>query len=112
MEGIDPETGQPIGRAEHIAQSVDLLLKVPRGARMRGPGFGVDYLSEDGRPLAGLAPAKVEASAHAVLHWYEPRIRVTAITAHFEGDVLDHVRIAWRDAEDSSEHEVTVSYET
>lgn len=73
--------------------------------------IGVGFLNDDGQPRNGLGPATVEASAHEALIQDEPRIDLDAVTAHFDGDKLANIRVAYRDREDASQHEVTVTYE-
>ena len=111
MVGIDRVTGQPIGRREHIAQAIETLLKTPQGSMVMRRDIGVSFLDDDGQPLDGLGPATVEASAHEALVRDEPRIDLDAVTAHFDGDVLTNIRVAYRDREDASQHEVMVTYE-
>ena len=73
--------------------------------------LGVDFLGEDGRPMPGLGPVKVEHLAHDALTRDEPRIELDAVTAHFDGDVLTDIRVGYRDRDDDSQHEVNVSYQ-
>lgn len=110
MAGVDRKTGRPIGRAEHIAQSIEALLTTPRGSRVMRRELGMDYLAEDGRPLPDISPARVERSAHDALAEWEPRIRITTVASHFEDGTLNRIRIHYQDVEDSSEHAIVVRY--
>ena len=110
MVGVDRATEQPLGRRERIAQAIQTLLSTPQGPLVMQRAVGVDYLDTGGRPYAALGPAGVEASAHQALLRDEPRIELDAVTAHFDGDALINVRVAYRDREDASQHEVTVIF--
>ena len=103
-------TEQPVDRREQIAQAIETLLRTPQGTIVTQPDTGVNYLGTEGCPHDGLGPATVEASAHNALLRDEPRIELDAVTAHFVGDVLTNIRVAYRDREDASQHEVTVIY--
>lgn len=110
MVGINRRTGRPIERREHIAQSIETLLMTGKGKRVIVRDVGVDFLDDTGQLVPGFGPVRVEESAHDALTRYEPRIELDAVTAHFDGDVLESIRVAYRDREDASQHEVMVSY--
>lgn len=77
---------------------------------MRQRELGVDFLDDAGQLKQGLGAVRVEESAHDTLTRHEPRIELDAVTAHFDGDGLKDIRVAYRDREDASQHEVTISY--
>lgn len=110
MVGMDRRTGRAIGRPEHIAQSIKVLLTTGKGERVMANDVGVDFLDDAGHLVPGLGPVRIEESAHNALTRYEPRVDLDAVTAHFDGDELDTIRVAYRDREDGSQHEVTISY--
>jgi phage baseplate assembly protein W len=110
MIGAGLATEQPVSRREQIANAIETLLKTPQGSVIAQRATGVNYLNAEGCPHAELGPASVEASAHQALLRDEPRIELDAVTAHFDGDALINIRVAYRDREDASQHEVTVIY--
>lgn len=110
MVGADRAMEDPESRREQIAQAIETILRTPRGTVATQPNTGVDYLSTEGRPPDGLGPATVEASAHSALLQGMPQIELDAVTAHFYGDVLTDIRVAYRDWRDASQHEVTIAY--
>lgn len=110
MVSSDRATEQPTGRREQIARTIETLLRTPQGPLPMQHAIGVSYLDAEGRPQDGLGPATVEASAHQSLLQHEPRVELDAVTAHFDGDALISIRVAYRDREDASQHEVTISY--
>lgn len=110
MVSADRATEQSVGRREQIARAIETLLRTPQGPLAMQHGTGVNYLDVEGRPCGELGPASVEASAHQALLQHEPRIDLDAVTAHFDGDTLESIRVAYRDREDASQHEVTISY--
>jgi phage baseplate assembly protein W len=110
MVEADPAPEKLVGRREQIAQAIVTLLRTPQGTVATQPTAGVNYIDTEGCPPDGLGPATVEASVHNALLQGEPRIELEAVTAHFDGDVLTDIRVAYRDREDASQHEVTVTY--
>jgi phage baseplate assembly protein W len=102
MVGANPAMEQLVGRREQIAHAIETLLKTPRGNVAMQPTAGVNYIDTEGHPPDGLGPATVEASVHSALLRGEPCIELEAVTAHFGGDVLTDIRVAYRDREDAS----------
>ena len=111
MLGADRTAEPPNGRREQIAQAIETLLRTPQRSVTAQRSTGVNYLDVEGHPADGLGPATVEASVHEALLRDEPRIELDAVTAHFDGDTLINIRVAYRDREDASQHEVTVTYQ-
>lgn len=111
MAGAAPALEPPTGRREQIAHAIKTLLRTPQGSVGAQRATGVDYLDPEGRPRAALGPAAVEASAHQALLRDEGRVELDAVTAHFDGDILINIRVAYRDRGDASQHEVTVLYD-
>lgn len=110
MLGADRATEERAGRREQIAHAIETLLRTPQGPVIAQRATGVNYLDAEGRPHDELGPATVEASAHQALLRDEPRVDLDAVTAHFNGDTLVSIRVAYRDREDASQHEVTITY--
>ncbi len=99
-----------VGRREQITHTIVTLLRTPQGSAIGQRATGVNYLDVKGRPHAGLGPATVEASVHQALSGGEPQLELDAVTAHFDGNVLISIRVAYRDREDASQHEVIITY--
>lgn len=110
MTGATPASEPAADRREQIAHAIETLLRTPQGLVGAQRTTGVDYLDPEGRPRVALGPAAVEASAHQALLRDEPRVELDAVTAHFDGNILINIRVAYRDRGDASQHEVTVFY--
>lgn len=83
MAGVDRRTGKVIGQADHIRQSIEVILTTPTGSRVMRRTFGFPGLDAQGRPLP-IAAGEFAELAIAALQQHEPRI--DQVRAFHEGE--------------------------
>ena len=89
-----------VSRERELAESIELILRTPRGDRPMRPEFGCGIWDEVFSPMDATTAGRVAYDVRAALERWEPRINVTAVDVTFNDagkrahGRLDHVRRA------------------
>lgn len=97
---MDRVTGKTIGREEHIRQSIDDILRTPKGTRVMRRDYGVSYLTTDGSVRGNISGAEIAEEADALLTKFEPRIRIQSVSATMGDSTFLGVSVEYTDVED------------
>jgi phage baseplate assembly protein W len=91
--GMNRETGKPLSRTAHLAQSVTDILTTPIGSRviMREYGSRLPRLVD--RPMNATTIMEVYAATAEALERWEPRIQLNKVSADFSGFVEGRLAI-------------------
>lgn len=86
MSGMHAATGQPLDKADHIAQSVADILTTPLNSRIARRDYGSVIPDLIDQPLTKTTLLKLYAASATALMTWEPRLRVTAFKLQISSD--------------------------
>jgi uncharacterized protein len=72
-----------VSRERELAESIELILRTPRGDRPMRPEFGCGIWDEVFSPMDATTAGRVAYDVRAALERWEPRINVTAVEVTF-----------------------------
>jgi Bacteriophage baseplate protein W len=72
-----------VSRERELAESIELILRTPRGDRPMRPEFGCGIWDEVFSPMDATTAGRVAYDVRAALERWEPRINVTAVDVTF-----------------------------
>jgi uncharacterized protein len=72
-----------VSRERELAESIELILRTPRGDRPMRPEFGCGIWDEVFAPMDATTAGRVAYDVRAALERWEPRINVTAVEVTF-----------------------------
>lgn len=81
MLGMHRVTGQSLDGVEHLRQSIADILLTPIGSRVMRRDYGSLLPELIDQPLIGATVLRVYAAVALALMRWEPRLRLTAVTA-------------------------------
>lgn len=80
MQGMDVQTGKPIGDEAHLAQSIGDILSTPLGSRVMRRDYGSLLFELIDKPINGAIRMLLQAATAIALRRWEPRLRLTRVT--------------------------------
>lgn len=80
MQGMDAQTGKPIGEGEHLAQSIRDILSTPIGSRTMRRDYGSLLFELVDKPINGAIRMLLQAATAIALRRWEPRLQLTRVT--------------------------------
>ena len=102
MQGMDAETGRPLGGLSHLRQSIRDILTTRIGTRVMRRDYGSDLPALVDRPMNPALAMDVYAATAKALRRWEPRFRLRrmaiaearpgAVSLYLEGDYLPEGR--------------------
>ena len=72
-----------VSRERELAESIELILRTPRGDRPMRPEFGCGIWDEVFSPMDATTAGRVAYDVRTALERWEPRINVTAVDVTF-----------------------------
>jgi phage baseplate assembly protein W len=72
-----------VSRERELAESIELILRTPRGDRPMRPEFGCGIWDEVFSPMDATTAGRVAYDVRAALERWEPRINVSAVDVTF-----------------------------
>ncbi len=73
-----------VSRERELAESIELILRTPKGDRPMRPEFGCGIWDEVFSPMDATTAGRVAYDVRAALERWEPRINVTAVDVHVQ----------------------------
>ena len=79
MLGMDRDTGKLLDDAEHLRQSIQIILETPLGSRVMRPDFGSELFDLVDAPMNDETNLRIYAAVHDSLTKWEPRLRTVNV---------------------------------
>ena len=80
MNGMDRNSGKPLGGVAHLKQSITDILTTPIGSRVMRRDYGSRLFARIDAPITGELVAEIYADVVEALFNYEPRFEVSGVS--------------------------------
>lgn len=92
--GLNVTSGRTVSGPDHLRQSVRDILTTPKGSRVMRRDYGSNLPDLIDRNLDGLTLAQIYAATADALNKWEPRLRVTRVSAEALPEEMEDGRIS------------------